>query len=354
MQIGFDAKRYFHNHTGLGNYARTLVDGLKKNFSECQYRLYDEKTLRRTFSQGALAQREGCDLYHGLSNEIPLDSVKIGIPTLVTIHDVAWRTFPDMYHRIDRMLYDWKYGWAARHATRVVAISESTKRDVQRFYGVPDERISVVYQPVQELFYTPMDEALAWETASSSIPGLPRDFLLSVGSVNSRKNLMAVLQAMSLIPAENRMPLVVVGSGREYMEKCRSFAEQHLRKGDVRWLSQLNDSKRLQALYTCARVMVYPSFYEGFGLPVVEAALQGTPVLTSTISSLPEAAGPDACLVDPHAKDAPLQMAEHLNTLCSDRTKAEQIGKAMQTYARNTFAPDILMKQMMDLYLEMA
>ena len=214
---------------------------------------------------------------------------------------VAWLTFPDMYHWADRKIYNWKYGSSCRRADMVLAISESTKRDVIRFYGVKEEKVKVIYQPVQEYYYTPLPE----ETCDKLIAehfgkqGLP-PFILYVGSINSRKNLLGALQALAMIPKENRPLLLIIGNGREYRKECEAFIAKNS----------------------------HPSFYEGFGLPVVEAALQQTPVITTTVSSLPEAAGPDACLIDPHASDAAEQMARHIDSLCGDRALAKSIHRA--------------------------
>ena len=176
MKIAYDAKRYYHNHTGLGNYSRTLVNNIATFYPDVETLLYDKKALSRTFYLGHKAKADGCDIIHGLSNELPRDIIKAGIKSIVTMHDVAWRTFPAMYKPVDRVIYEWKYGWSAKHATHVICISESTKRDVMRFYNVPEERISVIYQPVQKLFYTPMDkfEAQAIVKNSLLMKNLPR------------------------------------------------------------------------------------------------------------------------------------------------------------------------------------
>ena len=155
MKIAFDAKRYYHNNTGLGNYSRTLVGNMQTFFPENEYVLYDESSLRRTFCLGNKAKKDGCDLFHGLSNELPVD---IKIPSVVTIHDVCWRTFPEMYHFFDRHIYDLKYGSSCKRADKIIAISESTKRDIMDYYGVKEEKIEVIYQPVQEYYYTPLAE----------------------------------------------------------------------------------------------------------------------------------------------------------------------------------------------------
>lgn len=354
MKIGFDAKRYYHNQTGLGNYSRTIVHGLQRMFPENEYVLYDEKSLSRTFSLGKKAAKDGCDIFHGLSNELPFDLSSSGInhpASFVTIHDVAWRTFPDMYHWVDRQIYDFKYGSSCKRADKVIAISESTKKDVMRFYGVKEENIEVIYQPVQEYYYTPLadeecDNLIAEHFGKEGLP----PFILYVGSINSRKNLLSVLKALAMIPKDNRPLLLIIGNGREYRRECEAFISKNALEPYIRIETGIHNNKLLQALYKRAMLFIYPSFYEGFGLPVVEAALQQTPVITTTVSSLPEAAGPDACLIDPHASDAPEQIAHHIDTLISDTAKAHDMGMRLEAYARRMFTPEVLFKQVYKLY----
>lgn len=347
MQIGLDAKRYFHNHTGLGNYSRSIVSGLQKFFPEEEYKLYDEKSLKRTFGMGRKAEKDGCEVFHGLSNELPLDIKRTKVRSFVTIHDTCWRQFPDMYHAADRLIYDLKYGWAARNADCVIAISESTKRDIQRFYNVPEERISVVYQPVQDFFYEKISKDLARRMIDSTAQHIPEDYLLSVGSVNSRKNLLGSLKALAQISPEERLPLVVIGNGREYMKECCSFAQENLRETDVFWLTSLTDNHCLQAFYTCATALLYPSHYEGFGLPIVEASLQGCPVLTSNTSSLPEAAGPGAILTDPKDTDA---IRTGIMTLIGNNDLRKKISAEGEDYCRRMFCPQKQAQKLMSLY----
>lgn len=360
MKIGFDAKRYYHNHTGLGNYSRTLVAGLQSQFPQHDYLLYDEKSLKRTFNLGMKAAADGCQIYHGLSNELPFDlhyrptiehnrGEHLRMPaSVVTIHDICWRTFPEMYHFIDRKLYDWKYGSSCRRADKVIAISESTKRDIIEIYGVEDSRVEVICQPVAENFYTPLAEGISDLTFNGF--QLPKDYVLYVGSINARKNLMGVLEAMALMPSERRPMLVVVGNGHEYKRKCEAFIESAGLKKNLLLLGNVNSITDLQKLYKHARLMVYPSFYEGFGLPVVEAALQHTPVITSSVSSLPEAAGPDACLINPHDADAAEQIAHYMDRLLTDEEYHNRVADRMEQYARRTFAPELQPQKIMKLY----
>lgn len=348
MKIGYDAKRYYHNRTGLGNYSRTLIGAVTGQYSEVDAVLYDCKAFERTFRLGRRAAKDGCMLFHGLSNELPRDIVKSGIPSVVTMHDVAWRTFPDMYKPWDRVVYDWKYGWSARHATKVVCISESTKRDVMRFYDVPEERINVIYQPVQQQFYVPMSDAEATQAVTDALPYLNgKDYILTVGSINSRKNLLGMVKAYEMIPKHDRPEFVVVGNGREYRDKVERYLAEHDLCDTVHIESNIHDAHTLQALYSRALLLMYPSFYEGFGLPVVEASLQGCPVITSNVSSLPEAAGDSALQCDPNSVD---EMADALKTLLESETERCKRGAKGRSYCLSNFHPDVLTRQMYDLY----
>ncbi len=342
MKIAYDAKRYYHNHTGLGNYSRTLVNDITEQYPEVETVLYDKKPLSRTFKLARKAKGDGCDIIHGLSNELPRDILKTDIKSIVTMHDVAWRTFPEMYKRADRIIYDWKYGWSARNATHVICISESTKRDIMRFYGVPEERISVIYQPVQKIFYTPMDKEKAEKIVSEYVEG---DFILTVGSINARKNLMGMLKAFKRL--DNRPKFVIIGNGHKYRKQCEQYITDSKLTDDIIILDNIHDGEILQAFYTCTKMLLYPSFYEGFGLPVVEAALQHCPIITSDVSSLPEAAGPGAIQVDPYDIKS---MASSIKRLLADKEEREYLGNKAYEHAISHFDPKVLTEQVYKLY----
>ena len=388
MRIGFDAKRAFLNRTGLGNYGRTLINCLIRQYPENEYLLgspckseisgfvFPEANatqpavdtvqgnsqkcvqaysilpskgvhgrLWRTMFLGRSMRKFGVDLFHGLSNELPLD---IGeTPSIVTIHDVAFRTFTDMYSFPDRIIYNRKWKFACEKATHIIAISESTKRDVQRFYDITDNRISVIFQPVQDEFYTPLSQIDAQAILKPILPFHNKGYLLSVGSINSRKNLMNTLKAYSAIRPENRPPLVVVGNGGKYMAECKSFAQRKIGKNEVVWLHNIGSTRELQSLYACAIALLYPSYYEGMGLPIIEALLQGCPVLTSNVSSLPEAAGPGALLANP------ADVEDIMHCMCrfiDDKDFCARLSRAGEEYVRQKFSSDVLTNQMMDLY----
>ena len=378
MRIAFDAKRLFNNNTGLGNYSRTIVRGLREAFPDNDYLLFtpraNESSLThtflhddryevftpkrkflssfwRTFSMGKAAARAGADIFHGLSHELPTGLRSRGVHSVLTVHDVAFKTFTDMYHWHDRQIYDMKLRHACRQAEAIVAISESTKRDVMRFYHVDEKKIQVIYQPVQDIFYTPFTQEEAREMIHEQLPALPDDFMLYVGSINSRKNLMGIVQAMEGMSADLIPPLVIVGRGGGYKEKVSGYISSHRLDNRFIWMENLSDNQLLKALYTCAHLFLYPSFYEGFGLPVVEAQLSGCPVLTSQVSSLPEAGGDAALLVNPRSPD---DIRSGIERFFSDSNLRQDMVQQGRHHAETMFNPVELARQMMSLYQKLA
>lgn len=332
MKIGFDAKRAFNNAAGLGNFSRNTISALSRYFPDNEYFLFHPgtsdpvfiapenteelkprgpwwnslKNLWRSFRIGGLAKEKQLDIYHGLSHELPVGIEKTGVKTIVTIHDLIYLRYPDYYSAIDRNIYDRKFRHACRIADRIHAISEQTRQDLIRFFGVPTSKIQVIYQSVHPRFFELVDG-----TSKNQIQEkykLPETFLLNVGTVESRKNLLVILEGMGL--AEIELPLVVVGKPTSYQLKVQAYLEAHQEKLNVLFLTGVSDEE-LAILYQMAELMIYPSLFEGFGLPVAEALASGCPVITSNTSSLPEAGGDAAMYVDP--------------------TNVEEIGKAIRT-----------------------
>ena len=361
MRIGFDAKRLYNNFTGLGNHSRTTIDILTAEFPENEYYLYTPKirlndvtrpymerkgchvvqprgVIRggawRTYGLVNDLKRDGIELFHGLSNEMPVGMFHSGIAAVVTIHDVAFRTFPDMYHWHDRKIYNAKWKYACNHADRIIAISECTKKDVLEFYNVPEHKVDVVYQPVKQIYYTPIEK-------SDVAP-----YMLYVGSINSRKNLLGVVKAMELMPKDLQIPLKVVGGGGTYMQTVKEYIATHGMEHLFEWTETIDNSE-LQRLYTNAKLLAYPSFYEGFGLPVVEAQLCGCPVVTSNVSSLPEAGGPYALQADPNS---PEDICNQMVRLLTDEEFRQAQIEGGRQYAMQTFHPTVLAKQLMNIY----
>ncbi len=377
MKIGFDAKRLYNNLTGLGNHSRTTIDILTEYFPEDKCILYTPKmknagiagiyldkpncqtvtpkgllrgSLWRTFAVAGDAKKHGVDVFHGLSNELPVGLRNAGIPSVVTIHDVAFRTFKDMYHWQDRQIYDMKWRYACKNATKIIAISECTKRDIIRFYDIAPDKIDVVYQPVCRRYYDAVnEEEIEQRIKSASFIPESGEFMLYVGSVNLRKNLLGVVKAIELLPKDLQLPLIVVGDGREYKKEVMSYISAHGIEDKIIFPKERVTDDVLQALYNRARLFVYPSFYEGFGLPVVEALLSHCPVVTSNVSSLPEAGGPYSLLADPHDV---ADIADKMEKALSDSELYEQMKQKGYEYVIEHYHPEVLAHRLMDVYNE--
>ena len=370
MRIGYDAKRLYSNFAGLGNYSRTLVRNVAEYHPEHDLRLYTTKqpphratdffaqhtslktTLRGGWdkalwrSRGMVKDlvRDGVELYHGLSHELPFGIHKSGVRTVVTMHDVVYRRYPQDYSLMDRRVFEAKFTYACQRADHIIAISESTRQDVMEYFGVAPERISVVYQACDPLFYGAPRVQFS-EVAARY--GLPSEYLLVVGSIFPRKNLGLLLQALAMLPSAVRLPLVLVGRGAKHKEELMTMARELGVLGDLHWIENLEDNEHLQVLYVHACAMVYPSRYEGFGIPVVEALLSGTPVVTTRVSSLPEAGGPAAQYVDPQDAN---ELAEAIRVVVEDEALREAMAQEGKAYAQERFGNENTTEALMAVY----
>jgi len=334
MNIGFDAKRAFHNNTGLGNYSRTLITGLAQYFPEHQYYLFNPKPsghfpkppfesvhevrpatwISRKFSSAWRSswvkkdlRKLRIDLYHGLSHEIPVGIQETGVKSVVTIHDLIFERYPEQFSRIDVQIYRRKFRYACEHADRVIAISRQTKQDIIELYGTDPEKIDICYQSCHPAFAMAASDEV--KDAFRKKYNLPPHFFLSVGSIIERKNLLNICHAYLFY--KDAPPLVVIGEGKGYKEKVKAFIAQHGLQTKILFLSEKEEAKKdfrspeaLAVIYQMAIAMVYPSFFEGFGIPVLEALWSRVPVITSNVSCLPETGGHAAYYVDPFSPEA--------------------------------------------------
>jgi glycosyltransferase involved in cell wall biosynthesis len=323
MNIGFDAKRVFHNATGLGNYSRDVLRVLVRLRPEHAYFAYTPRpgripvelgggrlevrgprglvgralpSLWRTRGIVRDLRADRIRLFHGLSNELPLGLG--GIAGVVTIHDLIFERFPELYPPLDRRIYSAKARSAARRASLVVAVSEQTKRDLVEIYGAAPDLVRVVYQTCHEAFRAPIDGERLRDVAARY--ELPERFLLAVGTIERRKNLLLALRALERLPG---VPLVAVGRPTPYAGELVSFARARGLSGRFRLLSGV-PTEDLAAMYRLATLAIYPSLFEGFGIPIVEALFSGTPVVTTQGGCFAEAGGPGSAYVDPHDPDA--------------------------------------------------
>lgn len=349
MKIAFDAKRAFQNRTGLGNYSRYMLDILCRHFPQHEYVAYAPKQtaeaqmqrLMDTHSNLSAAfpehgqwpalwrirgiscdlVRDGVDVFHGLSGELPLTIAQSGVPAVVTIHDLIFLRFPQYYAPISRRIYEFKMRRACRAAHHIIAISECTKRDVVRFFGTDPAKISVVYQGCDPAFTTVRD--VAKEADVRARYSLPERFVLSVGSIEERKNSALLVRALPSLPSD--VSLVLVGKRTSYTARVEREAAAMGVSDRLCVLSSVPFAD-LPTLYRLASVFAYPSRYEGLGIPVLEAQRSGVPVLAATGSCLEEAGGDGALYVHP---DDPRAAAEALNNLLENaELRADLLQKA--------------------------
>lgn len=334
MNIAFDAKRAFTNGTGLGHYSRTLITSLAEYYPEHEYFLCTPKATDR-FNTSHLPnvytvtpqhfpgtmltsawrskwvvkdlKRLDIDLYHGLSHEIPAGITKTAISSVVTIHDLIFERYPHQYNGIDVAIYRKKFTYACNNASRIIAISQQTKDDIIQFYKIPAHKIDVCYQACNPAFSVAV--AAEEKQRIRKQYKLPERYFLYVGSIIERKNLLAICKAMHLLKGALDIPLVVIGGddGR-YAQQVKNYIQQNGLGGKVIFLNDdeeiyklpgFKSSSDFPAIYQQAECMIYPSIFEGFGIPVLEALCSRIPVITSNISCLPEAGGEGAWYVNP-------------------------------------------------------
>lgn len=314
MKIAYDAKRLFENTSGLGNYSRDLLRILLKEYPNNEYLLLNKnKSDRgqnllkednahfvkvngiagRQLNAGKIAQDQGSEIYHGLSGELPLFWNKKTIRKIVTQHDLIFVRYPEYYSFIDRKIHLAKFRNGCEQADIVVAISEATKNDLIDILDVPPEKIQVIYQGCHPIFYQKQNDATLSKVKKNR--NLPERFILSVGTVEPRKNLFRSISALR----DTNIPLVIVGKVQQkYFQKLQSLITKYKLSQQIIFLSDVG-IQELVSLYHLCEFVIYPSEFEGFGIPVLEALSSGKTVITSNVSALPEAGGEHAVYVNP-------------------------------------------------------
>jgi glycosyltransferase involved in cell wall biosynthesis len=256
---------------------------------------------RAAWEQGilpALAVRRRLDLLHGPVNVVPLAAP---CPLIVTVHDLAYLRLPEVVPERRRRYFTALTRLSVRRARRVLAVSESTKRDLVELLGVDERRVAVTPLAADERFRLLSPEALARFRGAAA---LDRPYVLYLGTIEPRKNLPALLRAFEAIAADLPHLLVIVGPDGWMTESFYETLRRMRHRERVRRVG-FAPAGDLAAWYGAADLFVFPSRYEGFGLPVLEAMACGTPVVTTNVSSLPEVADEAALCVDP-ADDAAL------------------------------------------------
>ncbi|MDR3235463.1 MAG: glycosyltransferase family 4 protein [Prevotellaceae bacterium] len=344
MRIGFDAKRAFKNFTGLGNYSRAVITALAEVYPENDYFLYTPPyknhplltfsgkkniTVRtpsgiaglfpawwRTYGMKTDVRADGIQLFHGLSAELPV-GLSSKTRTVVTIHDLIFLRYPEYYKPIDRWIYTKKYASACARADLIIAISEQTRQDLITFFHTDEKKIRLVYQGCDPQFYNDCDDSE--KALVKSLYRLPGAYALYVGTIEKRKNLLTLVKAMRRLPSS--LHLVVVGKAAPYFREVRQYVADHAMERRVLFLHDA-PFRHFPAIYRQAQVFCYPSTFEGFGIPLLEALNAAVPVVAARTSSLPEAGGAHSLYVDPFDDEA---MAEAISKAIDDKPLRRQM-----------------------------
>lgn len=333
MIIGIDASRLSETvETGTERYSREVIQALMQIAPEHHFRLYarnERAASRLVRGEGLPRQTQICPIrrrrmwtHTGLGAEImrrPPDAlfipahvlpITLALPgrsgrtrAVVTLHDIGYRHFPAAHPWQQRIYLDWSARFAARHAAFIVADSEATRQDVHHFYRAPLARIRVAYPGATTLLKVTEEERQAALRRFGLDTG--QTFALHVGTLQPRKNLRRLVRAWRRVaanyPAELPAPLLVLAGASGWGDEAtRLQAEIEMQRltDSVRLIGYITDKEKA-SLLSAAHALVFPSLYEGFGFPVLEAQLAGVPVVCSNTSSLPEVAGDGAILVNP-------------------------------------------------------
>jgi glycosyltransferase involved in cell wall biosynthesis len=320
MRIGIDARLVYYSRAGIGQYILQLTNALASNCDREEFFLLQSRkdgtmiTNHPHFNRVSLwtpshhrleqlalrfeINRLGLDLLHSPDFIPPMHR---NCRSVITIHDLAFLLYPHFLTRESARYYG-QIDQAVGSTDHIIAVSHSTKQDIIRLLGVSERKITVIHEAANEI-YRPIDEQTARRFVAENY-GIDCDYILFVSTVEPRKNLPTLLQAYRKLRDgyKREEKLVLAGQRGWLAEQVFATVEELELSDDVHFLGRVS-SESLLHLYNAARLLVHPSFYEGFGLPPLEAMTCGTPVVASKVSSLPEVVGDAAVLIDPNDVD---------------------------------------------------
>lgn len=343
MIIGIDASRAFvKTKTGIEEYSYRVIKGLTNCLAQEQVILYLDprvnklkyidfdlpdkwrtKFLRapKFWTQARLSLEmlfDATDVLFVPAHTVPMIHPK---NTVVTIHGLEYEFCPGAYSWFEKMYMRWSIRRSCRWASRVIAVSENTKRDLMRLYNVPKEKIEVIYEG-----YSESDSQFSILNSQKILSdSISKHYLLFIGRLEERKNIIGIVEAFEILKKKYDIPhkLILVGKFGFGGEKIKDRVYASEFKNDIILTGYVSDENKFYLLAN-ADVFLFPTFYEGFGLPILEAQSVGTPVVCSDVSSMPEVCGKESVLVDPEDVSS---IAEAIHKLISDEDHKNDIIK---------------------------
>jgi len=352
MRIGFDAKRAFYNNTGLGNYGRGVIECLhefkpeleKHFFTPNKKQIVDDsllemghthymrgplKNVNRVLNLTKSIKKYHLDIFHGLTNEIPLKINRINVKTAVTIHDIIFLKYPKYYKAVDRKIYYYKTLYATQNADLIITTSDQTKQDLDEFFGCGDKCLTVY----QHANLTTIKPAKINET---------QPYFLYISSFEKRKNHSNLIDAFNLVKNEIEENLVLIGRKKENWALINEKVKALGLGSRVKILTDVSN-EQMQGYLHSSKGFIYPSLYEGFGIPLIEAMQANIPIACSNIPVFEELAKDAAIYFDsksvldiknallqlnnPQLVSEKLEIAQNLKSFFTAKRHAEELSK---------------------------
>lgn len=338
MRIGFDISKVLGVPDGLANYSRSLLCAMTRCAPHHEFRLFDlrqhridrERCTDRLSDLGGNAvvvdgrgpEPGEVEVFLAPAFKVPTLTT---VPLVYTVHDVTFVSHPQFHTLHNRQEVLCETAEAVLRGAAFLAVSKATKKELTRWLGVRRSHVSVIHEAADP-FYSPLEPGAHGSEVLDRL-GVERPYVLAVGSIEPRKNLRGLLEAFAELDDDlrERHSLVVVGAAGWRNEEIHARLEELSHRVDLKFAGQLG-RKELAELYGHARVFAYPSFAEGFGLPVLEAMACGAPVITSNCSSMPEVAGHAARLVDPKDRASIRRALDDLLRDSRARERAREAG----------------------------
>jgi glycosyltransferase involved in cell wall biosynthesis len=320
MRVGIDARLVYYSQAGIGQYILHLVDGLSKVDRENEYVLLQSRNDDTTILEQPNFKRVSLwtPSHHRLERySLNVELMRLGLDVLhspdfipphrpscksvITVHDLAFLLYPHFLTKESARYYG-HIDQAVRWTDHIIAVSESTKRDTIQHLGVPEDKITVVYEAANPIF-----EPVARDEARQHVlnrHGVDGPFVLFVSTIEPRKNVPTLIRALNQLQEcyKEDVKLVLAGGRGWLFEDAFAVVDELNLDGQVHFVGRVS-SQDLLYLYNAAEMLAHPAFYEGFGLPPLEAMACGLPAIVSNVASLPEVVGDAGMLVDPHDVD---------------------------------------------------